>query len=63
MKKNDKEIAALKKIVIDGIITTNWDLLLEQIFEEQEMQVYIGQKELLFSHPLEINEIYKNSWL
>ncbi|WP_409219505.1 SIR2 family NAD-dependent protein deacylase [Bacillus anthracis] len=58
-EKNDKEIAALKKIVIDGIITTNWDLLLEQIFEEQEMQVYIGQKELLFSHPLEINEIYK----
>ncbi|MFU2033414.1 SIR2 family NAD-dependent protein deacylase [Bacillus wiedmannii] len=58
-EKNDKEIAALKNIVIDGIITTNWDLLLEQIFEEEEMQVYIGQKELLFSHPFEINEIYK----
>ncbi|MCU5120152.1 SIR2 family protein [Bacillus cereus] len=58
-EKNDKEIAALKNVVIDGIITTNWDLLLEQIFEEQEMKVYIGQKELLFSHPLEINEIYK----
>lgn len=58
-EKNDNEIAALKNIVIDGIITTNWDLLLEQIFEEEEMQVYIGQKELLFSHPFEINEIYK----
>lgn len=58
-EKNDKEIKALKNVVIDGIITTNWDMLLEQIFEEHDMQVYIGQKELLFSHPLEVNEIYK----
>ncbi|MGX5552469.1 SIR2 family protein [Bacillus cereus] len=58
-EQNDKEITALKNVVIDGIITTNWDVLLEQIFQEHEMQIYIGQKELLFSHPLEINEIYK----
>ncbi|MEI3894644.1 MULTISPECIES: SIR2 family protein [unclassified Bacillus (in: firmicutes)] len=58
-EQNDKEIAALKNVVIDGLITTNWDVLLEQIFQEHDMQVYIGQKELLFSHPLEVNEIYK----
>ncbi|MED3087784.1 SIR2 family protein [Bacillus toyonensis] len=58
-EQNDKEITALKNVVIDGLITTNWDVLLEQIFQEHDMQVYIGQKELLFSHPLEVNEIYK----
>ncbi|MFD1170815.1 SIR2 family protein [Oceanobacillus caeni] len=58
-KKLDIEIQELKKAVIDGIITTNWDTLLEQIFLESDMNVYIGQKELLFSQPLEVNEIYK----
>ncbi|MFG6150633.1 SIR2 family protein [Halobacillus sp. B23F22_1] len=56
-KIKDTEINELKNIVIDGIITTNWDMLLEQIFPDMEM--YIGQKELLFSQPLEVNEIYK----
>ena len=57
--QNDNEINELKKVVIDGIITTNWDMLLEQIFSEHDMKVYIGQKELLFSQPLEVNELYK----
>jgi hypothetical protein len=58
-EKNDSEINELKKVVIDGIITTNWDKLLEQVFSQHDMKVYIGQKELLFSQPLEVNELYK----
>ena len=58
-QNTDKEIEALKNVVIDGIITTNWDMLLEQIFSAHDMEVYIGQKELMFSQPLEVNEIYK----
>ncbi|RCX15621.1 SIR2-like protein [Fontibacillus phaseoli] len=58
-KHLDREIEALKQVNIDGIITTNWDNLLEQIFEKEEFVKYIGQKELLFSDPKEINEIYK----
>lgn len=57
--KNDSEIESFKKVVVDGIITTNWDTLIEDILSEQEMTTYIGQKELLFSNNLEINEIYK----
>lgn len=59
----DAEITQLKIMskngCIDGIITTNWDTLLEQLFEESGFQKYIGQKELLFSNPKEIAEIYK----
>ena len=57
--KNDEELNALKEVVIDGIITTNWDTLIEDIFHEEKMKTYIGQKELLFSNNLEVNEIYK----
>ncbi|SDF05240.1 SIR2-like domain-containing protein [Fontibacillus panacisegetis] len=56
--QNDIEIEALKKVVIDGIITTNWDTLLEQIFPD-EFHKYVGQKELLFSATQEVGEIYK----
>jgi len=58
-KKNDIEIDALKQVVIDGIITTNWDTLIEDIFLNEKMSTYIGQKELLFSNNFEVNEIYK----
>lgn len=57
--KNDNELSALKEVVIDGIITTNWDTLIEDIFHKEKMITYIGQKELLFSKNLEVNEIYK----
>ncbi len=46
------EIAVLAGLNVDGVITTNWDLLLEQIFPDY--RVYIGQKELLFSNPQHI---------
>jgi len=59
----DAEILQLKEVSkngsIDGIITTNWDTLLEQLFSEFGFEKYIGQKELLFSNSQEIAEIYK----
>lgn len=53
----DAELESLKQVQIDGVITTNWDVLLEQIFDE--FQVYVGQTELLFSTVQSVGEIYK----
>lgn len=52
-----EEVKLLSSLNVDGVITTNWDLFLEQLFPEYEL--YIGQQELLFSNPQEIGEIYK----
>lgn len=52
-----EEVTALSKLNVDGIITTNWDLFLEKLFPDY--RVYVGQGELLFSHPQSIGEIYK----
>ncbi|MDZ4087572.1 MAG: SIR2 family protein [Tabrizicola sp.] len=52
-----KELSILKEANVDGIITTNWDFLLEEIFPEY--RVFVGQEELLFSNPQAIAEIYK----
>lgn len=57
--QNELDILTSKKTIIDGIITTNWDLLLENIFEHENYKVYIGQGNLLFSNPQKIAEIYK----
>lgn len=54
---NDVEVELLKTVTIDGIITTNWDTVLESFFPEFE--VYIGQDQVLFSTPQGIAEIYK----
>lgn len=51
------EIASLSEVTIDGIITTNWDFLLEELFPDYK--VFVGQDELLFSNPQSIGEIYK----
>lgn len=51
------EIELLSRLNVDGIITTNWDLLLEKLFPDYK--VFIGQSELLFSNPQSIAEIYK----
>jgi hypothetical protein len=52
-----KELDLFRKAHIDGVITTNWDNQLEDIFPDYH--VYVGQDELLFSHTEAIAEIYK----
>ena len=51
------EIKLLKKAQIDGIITTNWDNLLETFFVD--FARFIGQEELIYSELFAIGEIYK----
>mgnify|MGYP003291234041 FL=1 len=55
-----EEIELLQSINIDGIITTNWDDLIECIFPK--FTSYVGQEELIFSSILNIGEIYKILW-
>lgn len=52
-----EEVELLSGLNVDGIITTNWDLFLEDLFPDYK--VFTGQNELLFSNPQEICEIYK----
>ena len=52
-----EEIEAVSKLHVEGIITTNWDRFLEKLFPDYK--VYVGQRELIFSNPQSINEIYK----
>ncbi len=51
------EVELLSGLNVDGVITTNWDMFLEQVFPDY--RVYVGQNELLFANPQEIGEIYK----
>lgn len=51
------EIGLLKEAVIDGIVTTNFDPILEHI--RPDLHNYVGQDELLFADPQGIGEIYK----
>ncbi len=53
----EDEFKLIKNLNVDGIITTNWERLLETLFNEY--QVYIGQQGLLFSNSQSIGEIYK----
>lgn len=52
-----EELLVLRNAPIDGIITTNWDDLIEQIFPK--FNKYVGQEELLFNTSYSIGEIYK----
>lgn len=52
-----EEWAALQRATVDGIITTNYDAVLERAFPDFE--VFVGQDELLFSDTQGIAEIYK----
>lgn len=51
------ELAALKKATVEGVITTNYDPVLETVFPE--FAVFSGQDELLFHDPKGVGEIYK----
>jgi hypothetical protein len=53
----EHEILALKASSISGIITTNWDTFLSEIFTD--FHTFIGQKELLFANSFGIGDIYK----
>lgn len=55
--KYTKELNYLSKLNIDGVITTNWDNLAENIFSK--FNVFVGQEDLMFSNTYEIGEIYK----
>lgn len=52
-----KELNLLRSAVVDGIITTNYEPLLETIFPE--LRVFVGQEEMLFANPQGVGEIYK----
>lgn len=52
-----QELLLLDEVVVDGIITTNWDLFLETHFPSYK--TFVGQNALLFSNPQGIGEIYK----
>lgn len=52
-----EELDLCKKIVIDGIITTNYDNLLEKIFSD--FKTYIGQEELFFHLLKELEKYIK----
>jgi hypothetical protein len=54
------ELACLTNVgkrSVAGIITTNYDLLPEEVFSGYD--VYVGQEQLLFSEPQGVAEIYK----
>ena len=57
--QHELDILTSPQTIVDGIITTNWDLLLENLFERDNYKVYVGQGHLLFSNPQKIAEIYK----
>ncbi|WP_374949350.1 SIR2 family protein [Mucilaginibacter sp.] len=50
------EIEILKKAKIAGVITTNWDTLLEEMFPD--FKCYIGQ-EMMFAEALNFGELFK----
>ncbi len=52
-----EELELLRKAVVDGIITTNFDGVLESLFPD--FKVFVGQDQMLFSNPQAIGEIYK----
>lgn len=52
-----EELAIMREIVIDGVVTTNFDPLLEHVFPD--FRVFVGQEELLFEDPQGVGEVYK----
>ncbi|CAG5010795.1 hypothetical protein DYBT9275_04816 [Dyadobacter sp. CECT 9275] len=53
----EEEISLISQAVISGILTTNWDDFLQEIFPE--FQTQIGQKEAIFADHKSIGELYK----
>lgn len=53
----ESEVAFMSQAVISGILTTNWDDFLQDVFSE--FQAEIGQKEAIFADNKSIGELYK----
>ncbi|MCJ0899170.1 SIR2 family protein [Rhodococcus sp. ARC_M13] len=51
------EVDAFRNAKVDAIITTNYDMFLEEIFPDY--RTFVGQDELVFSDPTGVAEIYK----
>lgn len=51
------EIELLQGSIIDGIITTNWDCLMESIFPDYVS--YVGQEDVIFRNLKYVGEIFK----
>lgn len=61
-KGTEKEIELLQKVgdrSIAGVITTNYDTLIERVFNKYKYNKLVGQEELIFSPFTGISEIYK----
>ena len=54
--KYANEIELFLKVVVDAVITTNYDPLLEGLFPDY--RTYVGQDELIFADPAGVGEIY-----
>ncbi|HEV2148192.1 MAG TPA: SIR2 family protein [Longimicrobiaceae bacterium] len=52
-----EEVELLSQVQIDGIITTNWDSFLEQVFPD--FTVFVGQREAIFARSYSVAEIFK----
>lgn len=52
-----EEIDLFKNVKVDGILTTNWDELLESLFPD--FKKFVGQEEMIFAETLNVAEIYK----
>lgn len=60
LPEKNEELELLKRLAkrsISGVITTNYDMLLDTLFPK--FDVYIGQEELIFANIAGIGEIYK----
>jgi hypothetical protein len=53
----EEELARLRDVVVDGIISTNYDGLLEHLFPD--LRAFVGQDDVLFSETQAVGEIYK----
>jgi hypothetical protein len=53
----EHEIELISQAVISGILTTNWDNFLQEVFPE--FQIQIGQREAIFADHKSIGELYK----
>jgi hypothetical protein len=54
--KHAREVELFSKIVVDALITTNYDPLLEDLFPDYRS--YVGQDELILADPAGVGEIY-----